>query len=271
MPNRAGAPSGPRKVTSKLMQKRAAEAARLYQDGMSVNRIAKQLAVDRTSIYHDLILVGCPRRKPIEIRHRKLDETVFDKPSEERSYWIGFLMADGCVCERGNARHIVVGLSSKDRDHLEKFRAFLGSDHAISDNGIRAAICIPSVKLASALASFGVIPKKARCATIIGLEHDRHFWRGVIDGDGCLGIYRNKPRLQLVGSKSLLSQFKDFAQAHIDTMASVRPVNSIFQFTLIHFKATAVASLLYSNCSVALDRKKDLADQFAAWFARRAA
>jgi hypothetical protein len=33
---------------------------------------------------------------------------------------------------------------------------------------------------------FGVIPKKRLVAKVIGLEGNRHFWRGVLDRDGWL-------------------------------------------------------------------------------------
>ena len=45
----------------------------------------------------------------------------------ERNYWVGFLIADGCISVRKGSKTIDLLLATVDKDHLVKFKEFLGS------------------------------------------------------------------------------------------------------------------------------------------------
>ena len=45
----------------------------------------------------------------------------------EKAYWLGFLAADGCVYIRENNATILLNLSQKDINHLQKFKTFMNS------------------------------------------------------------------------------------------------------------------------------------------------
>jgi hypothetical protein len=69
--------------------------------------------------------------------------------------------------------------------------------------------------MANALAKYGFVPRKCFNAEIKdGIENDRHVWRGVIDGDGSLGIHvrkdsgRRVPYINITGGKTVCLQFK---------------------------------------------------------------
>lgn len=196
-------------------------------------------------------------------RTHTLNENAFDTLTEESAYWVGFLMADGCV----SGRYLRLGLAEIDLPHIEKLKTFLGSSHVVaySPEGVYQ-FAVSSRRLASALAKYGVVPRKTHSAQVIGLEHNRHFWRGVIDGDGSLGIYRSgrnmlpRPRIQLVGSRELLTQFIAFVKARFpECRLNMTPSRSIYYVGTNGKFARALVALLYSDCSTYLGRKYDKA------------
>ena len=122
-----------------------------------------------------------------------IDETVFDAITEQSAYWVGNLMADGNIYtgKTGNPR-IALTLAERDREHLVKFRKFLNCSNRILLKISRLkgkiwnqyTLRFSSKRIAEKLIEFGVTARKSLTAKVIGLEDNKHFWRGVIDGDG---------------------------------------------------------------------------------------
>jgi hypothetical protein len=115
-----------------------------------------------------------------------------------------------------------------------------------------------SQKIANVLTAFGIIPRKSLVAKVIGLENNRHFWRGVLDGDGWLGIGNGHDgdKIVLVGSYNLLYQFKEFIERNIPgTAVHVKPDGNHCRLFVYSETARILAELLYDNCTIALDRK----------------
>jgi hypothetical protein len=196
-----------------------------------------------------------------------INETVFDTLTQESAYWIGNLMADGYihVGKVGNPR-IALTLAMEDRDQLVKFRRFLNCSNEIQTkicrtNGkefIQYTVRFSSKRIANALISFGVTARKSLTARVIGLENNRHFWRGVIDGDG---YFKNKDgidgdRIVVVGSYNLMSQFAWFIKHKIPgSEVKIKQDKNIHRLFVYGYTARKLSELLYANCSVALDRK----------------
>ena len=117
-----------------------------------------------------------------------------------------------------------------------------------------------SKQIAEALVKFGVTAKKSLIAKVIGLENNRHFWRGVMDGDGWFGNRNGHDgdKIVLVGSRDLLYQFKQFIKKSIPgTVIRIKLDDKYCCYRLYVYSNTArmLAKLLYENCLVALDRK----------------
>lgn len=111
------------------------------------------------------------------------------------------------------------------------------------------------------LAEYGVIPSKSfRTVAPEALCNNKHFWRGLVDADGtidsfCNGTNVNYPRLRLIGSKILMTQYLDFVKTIVVCKASVLPHKSIFEVGLGGISAMPVLKNLYHNSSIYLDRK----------------
>jgi hypothetical protein len=176
-------------------------------------------------------------------------------------------MADGNIHtgKTGNPR-ISLTLAMEDRGHLIKFKRFLNCSNEIQTKNckvnekvwIQYTIRFSSKRIANALMSFGITARKSLTATVTGLENDRHFWRGVLDGDGYIknrdGI--DGDRIVVVGSYNLMKQFKCFITRKIpDAVVKIKQDGNIHRLFVYGYTARMLAKLLYTNCSIALERK----------------
>lgn len=196
-------------------------------------------------------------------------------------------MADGCVYMPQQKQPVIrLGLAASDMDHIEKFRRFVGSTSTIyrwtttrpsgkvlvpgSFEG--AALSLSSAQMAVDLRRFGVVPRKtasAEATEVVAMN--RHFWRGVMDGDGHLGVYgKGRGRrlgrnglaygrtIGIYGSRQLVGQFRAFLVANgIPVEAKVIPTNgeTCHRLTLKGTIADKTAHLLYDDCKTYLSRK----------------
>src|SRR6188472_1438044 len=200
-----------------------------------------------------------------------INEAAFDVITEESAYWIGFLIADGNVYtgKTGNPR-IALTLKKKDYDHLVKFRKFMGSTYNILTKKVKLndttiiqyTLRFSSKIVARVLATYGIVPRKSLIAKVIGLENNRDFWRGVLDGDGhfCVRNGHEADKIILVGSHDLLHQFKDFIQRNIPgsitkKSITIKQERSYYRLFIYSKTARLLAKLLYDDCTIALNRK----------------
>jgi len=177
--------------------------------------------------------------------------------SEEKAYWLGFIVADGCIVAPNR-----LTVASKDKEHLEAMRSHLGSAHKLhrtqsGTGSITFQLTIHSDSMTSALARLGIHPRKSFTVRPCEIQSclERHYWRGVFDGDGCISPEYRK--LTLVGNKHILIGFRDFCLSLAETTATVRPHSSkgIYQFAIAGRGAERVLDEMYQSSSVHLDRK----------------
>src|SRR5208282_5274398 len=141
-----------------------------------------------------------------------VNHQAFDVVSDDAAYWIGFLFADGSVIQRQKGAPLVqLRLSEIDRSHVENFRQFIGSTHTISTSppgnfgGYRSRASVRFAVNSRGLAARLLEMGRYEGPIAPELAASRHFWRGVVDGDGSIfflktGYYD----ISLVGSRRLL-------------------------------------------------------------------
>lgn len=254
----------------------------------AIQRMASNLDIKRMIPFHHTLESRAKMSKAhlghklsfdhkMSLRRRLLDESAFDKLTEQSAYWIGFLMADGNISYKKGVSIIALHLKEQDLYHLEKFRTFVGSSHKIASYinktwGNRSySISFSSERIANTLIKYGCVPKKCFKAEIKGdIQHNRHLWRGIIDGDGTLGLYnrincngtvRRVPYISLTGNHNICRQFRDYLQKHLEPMPhKIIPSKRSYLFMVSDHRAIKAIKLLYDDCSVALDRKLKQAD-----------
>ncbi len=249
-----------------------------YTSGISSADLALEHGVNDWAILKFLNSKGVKSRDAALARRvYPLDETAFHQINEESAYWIGFLMADGCV--RGN--RIEIGLQLRDIEHLEKFREFIKSPGrpikefvalGFKQESQCAKIEFKSQIVAEQLYKYGVTERKTHSAKAQnGIDEEPAFWRGFIDGDGSIGTNSSSPYCPPVislGSASmcLLEQFAGFCANEIDFAPRIiqrksKPGESDFwEVRLGGEHARTLLQVIYSNPSIYLDRKKARAD-----------
>lgn len=241
-------------------KKEISKIIKLYKKGIPSTKIGVLFKVSRTTIIRVL------KRNNVEIRNKseasrqfRFNENAFATITPESAYWIGFLMADGCIASENTLQ---IELREKDKNHLKKLKTFLKSEHRILQPPCakKRGACrftVRSDKLIKDLMKYGIVRKKSLTCKVIGLENNRDFWRGVMDGDG--NIWYNPTQgfwyLKLLGSKPLMQQYLNFIKTITPTKVNLYPHKNIWTVHLGAHHAASVMYALYNNSCVALDRK----------------
>lgn len=146
-------------------------------------------------------------------RPKKLfyDDAIFETiNSEEKAYWLGFLMADGYITITERNAELGIELNIKDKEHLVKFQKFLKTNAMVQERNrffekVANNYCnktlnscfirIYNKKIVEDLIKLGFQQNKRNkglefCQISDNLE--RHFIRGFFDGDGSIAKRRNR-------------------------------------------------------------------------------
>jgi hypothetical protein len=246
-----------------------AEIVARYEAGEGCTALAEYYGCSWGTILYHLRRLGVKIRSPHSTY--AVDESAFNPiDTEPKAYWLGFLAADGCVKDESR---VSLGLAEKDKDHVERFRAFLHTDSPVRlserPRGCRgqrlATLEVSSSSLVRGLAAAGVVPKKSLvlCPWSGPDELMRHYWRGLIDGDGCWHARKKGGwSLSLVGSRLVVEGFA----AYVHTLTGYRPtltphiniwVVSVARAPVVR----VVATDLYSGATEWMDRKKEIVDR----------
>jgi hypothetical protein len=210
--------------------------------------------------------------------------------SKEKAYWLGFIMADGCIVHNERIRHLKtqdvlqirnylqISLSSIDRKHLEKFNNSLESTYPIKDYTIGKSgykpgspysrIIIEDKTICDDLKLNGILPKKQlkeMYPTNLDPQYNLDFIRGFFDGDGCISCHKNKHgnpeyEFSFTGTKEMLTSIANILGLTLTEkrLKSRHPERNLNNYTM-KFCGTQqtfkVMSMLYENASIYLDRK----------------
>jgi hypothetical protein len=189
-------------------------------------------------------------------RKYSLNQKTFSSLNEESAYWIGFLYADGYI----NQNRFQLVLSRKDRQVLEQFKNFIGSDRPIRDfyvnNGGEASeIRFRSWNMVKDVRPYELhVTKRKRnrlCPALLQYSIFPHFLRGLFDGDG--GFYvdqRGYMTAELTGTMTLLSDVKQML-IHFDVLPEKRKITRngkvMHRIRFIPSETIKLGKLLYTK------------------------
>jgi transposase-like protein len=206
---------------------------------------------------------------------------VIDTPG--KAYWLGFLSADGCMittARRPEGDHLGVQLAKLDIAHLHKLKETLAASGSVRSYtqpeapGRKArdfsVLDVYSRQLADSLLALGIGPRKS--ATVEPWDGPAglmpHFWRGLFDGDGSLAIKGDRLwTCFLCGSEACVRAFKAWAHEICGTDAEPYFKTGCWYVSIAgRHQVRAMASALYRDAPVSLDRKQERAALIMAGF-----
>lgn len=257
---------------SQVTQDTGAKIVSLYDSGESIRDIVKKTGIPRTSVRR-WVEANCSKvRTCRESCHRMaVNDGAFSVINDDACYWAGFLMADGCVSQGKHSQSIILVLKEKDVEHIELFRQFIGAENPIgyvnSHGSLQRRLSVTSDAICDDLAVYGVVPRKTYTAKAADfVANNKHFWRGMVDGDGSIMIGSRPDRgthefkLSLCGTRDIIDQFVAFTRTIYPHKANaVRGKGKGWQMCISGVAAQAVIKHLYSGCTYFLRRKMIMA------------
>ena len=209
-----------------------------------------------------------------------IDENYFtDINNEKKAYWLGFIMADGCVMIRNNA--YTFRLAIKDEGHLEQLRKDIGFNGKIymhkTSSGEYPCIRIHNKWFIEKLIQKGVVPRKTwklKFPDFIPESLMNHFIRGYFDGDGWISYMaklKNQKVLHrvdigVVGRKVFLKKMATILKVKCSLLTnSVRREKrnkDLWVFNKSCYQAAKICMYLYSDATIYLDRKYQKYEKF---------
>lgn len=243
-------------------------AEKMFLEGKSITCIAKELNVDRGCLSIRL------KKRGLEINQhcnkKKINSNVFNIiDTEEKAYWLGLLMADGSI-----SKDNCIELTLKDKEHIEKFKTFLSSDHKIAERKIvlndkefiSYRISFKDKHIVESLKSYGCVPNKTFKMNIPNICNElfRHWLRGYFDGDGCIRIGGERKHQSYItfssGNIEILNDICTYINKNLNVTTDlyVRKSSSCYEIRTFNINNTsALLNYMYQDSNVYLDRKHD--------------
>lgn len=244
------------------------EIIKRYEEGTS----ARQLVFLYSAT--DVTITALLKRHGVFIRNRsdakrtnQIKEDIFDTITEESAYWVGFILADGNIYHpKKRSKQLNIGLAERDWEHLEKFKKFIGSNKQLYYNNGGVFISFYSNRIVEKLAEYGIVPRKSKIAKVPeNLKNNRHFWRGMVDGDGWVTTRtEGHPILGLCGTLDVVKQFRCFVNKSQRIYRRDEGKN-FGELAYTCCLAQILAKRLYEGAEIFLQRKYDGYQRICSW------
>lgn len=206
----------------------------------------------------------------------KINEDYFHViDTQEKAYWLGFIVADGCIAETGNSLALAIELKEQDEYLFDNFEKEIGGTNKRYYNRGCCAIRYGSLKMCSDLSKYGIVPRKSDKTVFPTIREDlvRHFIRGVFDGDGTVFLRKDSTKKHGVrlefgfaGTESLLLSIKSHLMKDIsisDNKVLIRQDRHVSQLMFSKMKDIKhFYDYIYSDSKIHLERKKAKFESF---------
>lgn len=233
----------------------------------SYKQIAKKLECSEKKLYNYFKDNNIKKNFGKKVEH-DLNVNFFKEiKTEEQAYLLGLLKTDGYVKKGKGETVIGISLKAEDKYMIEKIKQLFNSKRRIlMDKRVEKecyGIEISSDIMANDLSYFGIIPNKTYSLTDIELERipkelQRHYLRGLLDGDGSIGIDNGQVIVSFCGYSY---DFVKSYQLAIDKILQKEQHNRIFKWNCYSCRwkgnqnSYKILEFLYNNSTIYLKRK----------------
>jgi len=238
-----------------------------YINGMLMKDVEAKYKVSHPVIYKYM------KRKGIKYTNEHGRKNTVNKQffnvidTERKAYWLGFIMADGCVSRVSSIdprpNRFTFHISSKDREHLKQFNSDIESTYKIRDiipkgtysENPMCQLVINSVEFVTNLMKHGICERKTgkeHIPSSIPEELICHFIRGFLDGDGCTSGGRITFCCSYAMAKELV---KAISIPYYTIRNEERKECDIVYLVYNKIKPKELISYLYSSSTIHLHRK----------------
>lgn len=187
---------------SKKLQNIYENVVQDFNNGLYCKDIANKYKVDEHSIYKILDKAGIRRKTGY---HSNCQEDYFEKiDNPHKAYLLGFITADGAVVND----ILTIEVHKDDIDLLEFAKSQINPNASLTPNRNCYKVSFGAKAIGRNLAKYGIVQNKSKIiksvpTDLIPPELLQYYFRGLIDGDGC--IHKN-------GRLSIYSGSKDFIE-----------------------------------------------------------
>ena len=254
--------------------------AELYLNGASYAKITELIGGSSTRaigwVSKTLKEYGIEKRSASDQNRNRfgytLNKDAFDTDfsDETSSYFLGFILADGSL----SMDRLSITIKQEDGYILKKLQEFLGMNYGYRESSVfdkrtlkryyRATLALKDAKITSDLNAQNIFKNKSAEEKLPNIDwrSNRHFWRGVVDGDGHVKALNGAPAvLVLVGSEEIVNGFIEFADINVGFITKrpavpVKHKNKIlYHVQITGDDARNIAKFLYKDSSIRLERK----------------
>lgn len=239
-----------------------------YQNGLSPIEISNKYNFHVKTIRNKLTKNGFKLKKGPD---NLFNEHYFDIiDTEEKAYFLGYLMADGNISIYNKQYYIKCSCSKKDEELIYKFKEVLNSKNSITHAKCynkksiteKTTFSISSKHMFMTLQGYGFKTKKSGNEVMsdkISKELRNHFVRGLFDGDGITCIAKNK-RSGFISSKEMLLSIMNELNLYKTLNHPKTQLKNLYYFLLGRRESKILYDYIYSNATFYLKRKKDRMD-----------
>lgn len=161
------------------------EVEKSFLEGMYCKDIAKKFNINDHSVYKILDVAGIPRQSGY---HTNCDTSYFEQiNTPNKAYLLGFITADGAIVNEV----LSIEVHQKDIELLEFAKSEINPKATITPTRKCVKISLSAKKIGRDLAKYGIIQNKSKILEkvpedLIPLGLLKFYFRGLIDGDGCI-------------------------------------------------------------------------------------
>ncbi|MBC8590633.1 hypothetical protein [Wansuia hejianensis] len=243
-----------------------------YNSGMSMSAVAKKYNRTAGSICKLFKRRGLKVRSPNERRYTVNDDFFESIDSEEKAYILGFISADGHISDKS----LHFKIKCDDKDILEKINESMDSNYPIRGTKY-PTLTMSSTKIVNDLKRHGLSKRKTwdmPRKLYVPEQYLRHYFRGLIDGDGSVIIFyhrkENKNKLCIAlsgGDEKFLNLCDEIISRYIGcNLKKIQKIKGNWGDSYLikwHDKqALRLSEWLYKDTNIYMERKYKNAEQF---------